>query len=115
MSLPPSSALSACLKVLSRACIEARQLAWNGEHTGLTSRQSAELAALMDAVHNIPYLLQNWERCDEELLRGMLADFDQRYRGSPFLLGVYDQARNQVKAETVAIPSLERSRTGSAA
>ncbi|HTU61611.1 MAG TPA: hypothetical protein VMF89_24315, partial [Polyangiales bacterium] len=81
----------------------------------LTSRQSAELAALMDAVHTIPYLLQNWERCDEELLRSLLADFDERHRGGSFLLGVYDQARKQGKAENASVTSDERSRTDSAA
>ena len=78
-SLPPASALTACLAVLQRACVAARLLGWAGEKDGLAPEQASELADLMDAVHNIPDLIQHWDRCDENLLRGMLSDFDQRH------------------------------------
>jgi hypothetical protein len=47
----------------------------------------------MDAVHNLPYLIQNWDGCDEQLLRGMLGDFDRRHgaTGGVRLLEVYEQ------------------------
>jgi hypothetical protein len=95
MALPNDSALAACLAVLSRACISARMLGWAGEENGLARECAAELAHLMDAVHNIPYLLQNWERCDEQLLRGMLGDFDDRCPRSTggSLLALYDEHR----------------------
>jgi hypothetical protein len=43
----------------------------------------------MDAVHNIPQLAAEWERCDERLLRGMLGDYDTRHGGE--LLHHYDR------------------------
>jgi hypothetical protein len=43
----------------------------------------------MDAVHNIPGLAADWERCDEQLLRGMLGDYDARHGGG--LLHTYDR------------------------
>jgi len=93
--LPPESALDACLAVLSRACIDARLLAWSGEKDGLSAADASELADLMDAVHNLPYLLKNWERCDEQLLRATLTDFDHRHRTGKRvpLLHVYEQRR----------------------
>ena len=42
----------------------------------------------MDAVHNIPGLIANWEGCDESLLRGMLRDYDTRWNFE--LLHAYD-------------------------
>ncbi len=43
----------------------------------------------MDAVHNIPHLLADWDRCDQSVLRGMLDDYDKRWAGD--LLDVYDR------------------------
>jgi hypothetical protein len=46
----------------------------------------------MDAVHNIPDLITRWSSCDQELLRGMLGDFDAKWSSSGIaLLPVYDQ------------------------
>ena len=93
--LPPKSALDACLTVLSRACIDARLLGWSGEKDGPSAADASELADLMDAIHNLPHLIQNWEHCDEQLLRAMLTDFDRRHRngkGIP-LLEVYERRR----------------------
>ncbi|NUO52812.1 MAG: hypothetical protein HOV80_28540 [Polyangiaceae bacterium] len=47
----------------------------------------------MDAVHNIPYLVQHWDKCDEDLLRGMLEDFDAKYNEpGQGLAALYDHA-----------------------
>jgi hypothetical protein len=46
----------------------------------MSPAQADELAELMDAVHNIPHLIGDWERCDESLLRGMLQDYDAAER-----------------------------------
>lgn len=86
----PAPQLAACLAVLYQATIHARLLGWEGEREGLTRQQAARLAALMDAVHNIPQLAGAWERCDEQLLRGMLGDFDAHHGGG--LLDTYDRA-----------------------
>lgn len=85
----PAPQLAACLEVLYQATLAARMLGYKGEHNGLTREESTKLAALMDAVHNIPQLAADWGRCDESLLRAMLGDFDARHGGG--LLAVYDR------------------------
>ena len=89
MSLAPERHLKACLAVLYHAAIQGRLLGW--ERDGLSRERSAQLADLMDAVHNIPDLLQQWEECDEALLRSMLGDYDQKWGSSARLLEVYDR------------------------
>ncbi len=90
ITLPPTAKLAACLAVLERVLVRARLLGYAGETAGLSPRDAQELAQLADAVHNIPSLLQAWPSCDEDLLRGMLEDFDQAFPGSA-LLEVYDR------------------------
>ncbi len=85
----PTPKLAACLEVLYRAAIDARLLGWTGERQGLGRDESRRLADLMDAVHNIPGLAADWGRCDEQLLRAMLGDYDARHGGS--LLETYDR------------------------
>jgi hypothetical protein len=52
------------------------------------------VADLMDAVHNIPWLLQNWEDCDIEFLRtAFLQVYEKKWltKGGPALCQVFDQ------------------------
>jgi hypothetical protein len=83
MSIAPEPYASACLAVLQHAIVRARLIAYRDKHD--------RLADLMDAVHNIPDLLQRWEQCDERLLRSFLAEFDRKWR-EPQLLVPYVQA-----------------------
>lgn len=91
--LAPEPYLSACLEVLYRAATHARVIGWSGEKDGLSSMQSAQIADLMDAIHNIPHLLQRWEQCDEGLLRSFLETFDTKWKGTSNarLLVAYDE------------------------
>ena len=89
----PAPKLAACLEVLYRATVEARLLGWEGERDGLSREKSKRLGDLMDAVHNIPGLAADWERCNENLLRGMLGDYDKRHGGH--LLATYDQVASR--------------------
>jgi hypothetical protein len=91
--IQPDPNLAACLHVLYRAAVDARSLGWKGEQEGLTRDESRRLADLMDAVHNIPKLAADWEKCDERLLRGMLGDYDARHGGA--LLEEYDRIVSQ--------------------
>jgi hypothetical protein len=85
VSAAPAAALAACLAVLGRA----------GGHTGLSPADARWLEALMDSVHNLPYLIQHWDRCDEDVLRAMLKVLDDRADGRRLaLLPIYDQARS---------------------
>src|SRR5262245_27533843 len=88
MGIAPPPQLAACLEVIYRATLSARILGYEGHEHGLTPRDADHLAELMDAIHNIPYLIANWERCNESLLRGMLQHYDSRWTAS--LLETYD-------------------------
>lgn len=97
MTDPPRSAQEACLAVLERASVLARFMGDSGRNDGLSSSDAAHLSDLMDTVHNLPFLLLNWDRCDEDMLRSMLRQFDQKWMPGQFgLLGLYDQKRRAV-------------------
>ena len=64
-------------------------IGYEGHDNGLSARQADEVADVMDAIHNLPHLVNHWEECDESLLRGMLDDCDKRWGGQ--LLQAYDQ------------------------
>jgi hypothetical protein len=98
VTLAPPTATAACLAAVQHACVAARLLGWKGSEAGLTPREAAMLADLMDAIHNLPYLIQNWASCNESLLRGMLEDFDSRYddESNIGLLAEYDRHRGAV-------------------
>ena len=69
MGIAPEPFLSAYLAVLRDATIYARNWA-----VGDISPE--KLGDLMDAVHNIPELLNRWEECDEPSLRSALESYD---------------------------------------
>ena len=77
MSLAPEPYRSACLAVMRRAIVDARFIAWGT--SPLPKGRQEQVADLMDAVHNIPYLLNNWERCDQRLLRLFLESYDEKW------------------------------------
>ncbi|HTR55607.1 MAG TPA: hypothetical protein VMJ10_33250 [Kofleriaceae bacterium] len=89
MSLAPSPQVAACLEVLYTATIAARMLGWKGQPAGLDAADCEQLAMLMNAVHNLPHHLLEWERCDESQLRETLGIFDKRFGYD--LLGTYDR------------------------
>ncbi len=91
MSFAPEKKLAACLEVLYWATVRLRHLGYSGETNGLPPSVASEVAAIADAVHNLPYLAQHWETCDEQLLQSMLADCDERYPSTPGLLETYDR------------------------
>jgi len=92
MSVAPPKKLAACLAAIECALVRLRVLGWSSERGELEQAGAAEIASLADAVHNLPYLIQHWDRCDESLLRAMLQDCDHRFPGSRNLLDVYDTA-----------------------
>lgn len=94
MSLPPEPSMRACLAVLTSAAVAGRLLGYEGSQAGLSAVRSAQLADLMDAVHNIPDLVMRWEDCDESLLVAMLTGYDRKWSPSISLTDVYEQARS---------------------
>jgi hypothetical protein len=73
-------------------------IGYAGAKEGLSPDESERLADLADAVHNLPDLLRRWEDVDEPLLRGMLADFDQKWghKSTCRLLVAYEDALRAV-------------------
>jgi len=76
MAIAPEPYLSACLAVLDRTILYCRAAGWSN------ALSAEHVADLMDAVHNIPGLLQNWERCDVALLRAILDEYEQKWLGT---------------------------------
>ena len=95
MALAPEPYLSACLETLYSAIIHARVLGAMGRDNGLAPDDSARLDDPMDAVHNLPRLLTQWESADEQRIRDFLRAYDDRWGAStpvPLrLLDVYER------------------------
>jgi hypothetical protein len=99
MSIAPTPQLTAALAVLHHVAVSARRLGYEGSTGGLPSVDCMRLADMMDAIHELPRLLAEWERCDEKLLRMMLEGYDERWNGG--LLVMYERTL----AEHLAAPS----------
>jgi hypothetical protein len=85
--MAPEPYLSACLAVLRESIVFCRARGWNNDLS------SEHLADLMDAIHNIPELIRNWERCDIELLRNSyLLAYEAKWlgRGGLALCTIFD-------------------------
>ncbi|SIO01352.1 hypothetical protein SAMN05444166_2038 [Singulisphaera sp. GP187] len=86
MVLAPEPYLSACLETIREAVLGTRQHCWG------RSASPEQIADLMDAIHNIPVLLNNWERCDVEWLRAYLKAYDEKWgEGQSWLCAVFDK------------------------
>ena len=98
MPLAPEPYLSACLRALYVATLEARLIGYGGHERGLSAEDSDRLADLADAVHNLPDLVRRWEDVDEPLLRGMLGEYDKKWghRSTCRLLVAYEEALRAV-------------------
>ena len=89
MALAPEPYLSACLTVLHRAILACRANSWGNQWS------AEHVADLMDAIHNIPTLLQEWETCDVEFLRTtFLQAYESKWRdrGGLLLCQIFDEA-----------------------
>jgi hypothetical protein len=87
VALAPEPYLSACLAAIREAVLGARFYSWR------RSAPPEQIADLMDAIHNIPSHLKNWENCDIEWLRGSLRAYDEKWaEGQSWLLAAFDKA-----------------------
>ena len=79
------------MQVLQQAILRARDWGWQGDVP------AEQLADLMDAVHNLPSLLQRWEDCDEEFLIQLLGDYEHKWAKfyGPSLRAIYEQTLSQ--------------------
>ncbi len=92
----PDPQLKACLAALYHAALEGRRLGFIGSRSlrnRLSSRGSRQMADVMDAVHNLPWLIENWEKCDQDGLRQNLGSYKRKWgeRAGTDLLTVYEQ------------------------
>ncbi len=88
MTTVPEREFHACMCVLTDAILRARAWAWQDQVP------TEQLADLMDAVHNIPTLLENWESCDQDSFMAELNHFQQKWASSGGLAlhSIYEQA-----------------------
>lgn len=86
-TVAPEPYLSACMTVVYRALLHARSMGFSG------TVDAAHIADLTDAVHNIPDLVRNWNRCDIELMRAYLKSYEEKWaaRGGLALCEIFDQ------------------------
>ena len=86
MAIAPEPFHHACLEVLRLAVAHARALA-------NTRSPHEQLAAVMDAVHNIPREVEDWTPESEARVRAWLAHFDRLWeRKLMSLSSVFDEA-----------------------
>lgn len=76
------------MEVVRWAILQARVWGWQNDVP------AEQLADLMDAVHNIPYLVEHWENCDQAWLKRSLEDYERKWAKSdgPCLRTMYEQA-----------------------
>jgi hypothetical protein len=79
---------------MTRAILQARLLGWGFPSAGSSGTvQYEQIADLMDAIHNLPGAMQNWEKCDQDWLRQCLKAYDDKWGSDGGrLLEVYDLA-----------------------
>ncbi|HYT93532.1 MAG TPA: hypothetical protein VEL76_32740 [Gemmataceae bacterium] len=88
MALAPEPYRSACLAVLHHAIAYCRFACWGSQWS------SEHVADLMDAIHNIPGLVQHWEHDHIEFLRTrFLQRYEWRWRdkGGIALREIFDE------------------------
>ena len=73
MKLPPETELFACLEVMKHAILQARVWGWNGEVP------AEQLADLMNAVHNMPGAILNWDAKQVEDIKRKLEDYERKW------------------------------------
>jgi hypothetical protein len=92
--IAPEPYLSACMAVIHGTVVRARAMSWS------RNIDPAHLADLMDAIHNIPEMVQTWERCDVEFMRSAyFMAYDEKWSShSGFsMCGTFDQALLQAR------------------
>lgn len=102
MAIAPEPYLSAYLNVMCATISLARYLAWG-------KGNNEQIADLMDAIHVIPELLNEWERCDEPALRAtFLAAYDKKWAQEPnsfSMMDTFNQVYSRVQADKPTHPT----------
>lgn len=72
MALPNQEVIMKYLIVLRQSILHARVLAWE-------KKSHEEIADLLDAIHNVPEMLTQWESCDEKFLTQQIESYDKKW------------------------------------
>jgi len=81
MKLAPEPFLSAYLSVVRETIVFARYLSLkNLKFTNRINKSNSEqISDLLDAIHVIPELINNWDKCNESNLRNYLKQYDLKW------------------------------------
>jgi hypothetical protein len=85
-NLPPPEILEGYIEFIDRVVLTARVMGW-------WEAPHEQIADLMDAIHNLPRGLRNWDHFDEDVFREYVKGYDDRWhRGDdvPTLMTVLD-------------------------
>lgn len=87
MNIPPESELKACLELIRAAILTARGWGWSN------AVSAEQLADLMDAIHNIPEIVQNWHANSLKEIAIEIKSYDAKWAhsGSRLLRHSFDQ------------------------
>lgn len=101
LNLPPEDQLRALLRLIHFATLESRAEAWQGESEseGASKDRFTKIARLMDAIHNIPARLTNYESWDQRYFELCLGGKETEV-GS-WLHKVYTDALNEAEEQVV--------------
>jgi len=107
MKVAPQPLLAAYLAVVRAATIYARSYGWRGQNIDNTRERDElfeQISDLMDAVHVIPELLDDWDRCDEPALRrNFLEAYDQKWKDKgPSLIRIFEEAFEKASRESTS-------------
>jgi hypothetical protein len=87
MTLPRNEELKACLELIRMAILDARVWGWQGDVP------AEQVADLMDAVHNIPSIIENWSNDSPMEILREIESYDKKWSstGSHILKSRYEQ------------------------
>jgi len=80
--IAPEPYLSAYLATCRVAVIHSRYLALENVHATSepdSQKRAQQIADLLDAIHVVLELLNEWERCEEPVLRAFLERYDDKW------------------------------------
>jgi hypothetical protein len=93
MQQAPQTILAAALFTLHRALVHCRNISGSPE----TNRRQ-EVYEIMEAIHEVPDFLANWQLHDLKELRLHLSCFDStKWAGSPNLIKIFDSKLQELE------------------
>lgn len=101
MSIAPEPYLTAYLYVLEKSTLHSKQLAvlmYNSFSSRFNKKNYKQIIDLNETIHNIPEMLNDWEKCDESKLKLSLYEYDKRWadiKSSFSLIRTFEEGVNK--------------------